>query len=270
MNEQDFAEAIASDKKFRKHGHEFRNPERGPVQDVLTRDDLQKHVQATLVSEQTQCFAVKGGFEKGTLYFYNRDSNTLIVVPGDKALDPTVYRPDEKEQKFQEKIDKTTDQQGYAPEIKRGMYALIPELRHERQAEPMVASGEKPLRVASNVAGQVVDKLVDVVDALLAGVVGRPAPREITPAAFLDNPGARREYYAQQTAARQRDAALDRIAEQMKKGQNIERSALGALSYSDLQQIKGQGDDGLRALVRQREAELQRFYSFGSSLSRKR
>ena len=97
MNEQDFVEAIASDKKFLERGHEFRNPERGPVQDVLARDDLQKHVQATLVSEQTQCFKVKGGFEKGTLYFYNRDSNTLIVVQGDKALDPTVYRPSEKD-----------------------------------------------------------------------------------------------------------------------------------------------------------------------------
>ena len=63
--------------------------------------------------------------------------------------------------------------------------ALIPELRHERQAEPMVASGEKPLLVVSNVAGQVADKLVDVVDALLAGVVAGPRRAKLLLLRFL-------------------------------------------------------------------------------------
>lgn len=130
-----------------------------------------------------------------------------------------------------------------------------------------VHGADQGIMVTGDVAGRAASGLADVVGALLDRVVGPPPPK-LRSSDLLKSPQARKAYSAQQRTAARRDAALDRIGEQLKQGPQIEQAAVGALSYSDLQQIKDQGDDGLRALVRQREAELRRAYSFGHTRER--
>lgn len=105
--------------------------------------DFREHIKKTLESDETKCFKVSDGIEIGTMYFYSEQSNTLIVVPGKKALEPTCYRPPENVHKFQTKIIKTAKQQGYMPEIKRGIYDLMPELTKELAKSPNHQKAEK-------------------------------------------------------------------------------------------------------------------------------
>lgn len=138
-NVDDLSRQIASEKNLIKHvveQREFQNPAYGPVLDVKNKEDLQTHVRETLVSEKTECFRSDEEFQKGTLFFYNRDTNTFIVVPGDDRKEPSVYRPKEHEEKFQQKFKSVSDRQleekGCAPEIKHGIYELVPELAREQ------------------------------------------------------------------------------------------------------------------------------------------
>ena len=105
--------------------------------------DFREHIRNTLESDETKCFKVVDGVEKGTMYFYNEQSNTVIVVPGKKALEPTCYRLPKNVHKFQTKIVKTAKQQGYEPEIKRGIYELMPELKKELAKSPAQQEAER-------------------------------------------------------------------------------------------------------------------------------
>lgn len=129
---QDLAAEIANH-AFEKHRLEFQNTNIGPEIKIETKEDFEKHILATLESSETKCFKVEDGFEKGTCYFYNQETNTFIVVPGEKNLEPTCFRPKDFERKLDAKIEKTTREQGSEPELKNGIHELLPELKNEAQ-----------------------------------------------------------------------------------------------------------------------------------------
>ena len=133
-------------------------------------------------------------------------------------------------------------------------------------------AAEQGIMMASGLVGHGVSTLADAVSHFLDLCVGVPAPRKIgAPGQLSRRP--RRAARVLRRATRRRATPrghYDQISAQLKQGPQIEQAAVGALSASDLQQIKDQGDDGLRALVRQREAELQRFYSLGQGRERRR
>lgn len=129
---QDLAAEIANH-AFEKHRLEFQNTNIGPEIKIEAKEDFEKHILATLESSETKCFKVEDGFEKGTCYFYNQETNTFIVVPGEKNLEPTCFRPKDFERKLDAKIEKTTREQGSEPELKNGIHELLPELKNEAQ-----------------------------------------------------------------------------------------------------------------------------------------
>lgn len=131
---QDLAAEIA-DHAFEKHKLEFQDKHLGPEIKIETKEDFEKHILATLESSETKCFKVEDGFEKGTCYFYNQETNTFIVVPGEKSLEPTCFRPKDFEIKLDAKIEKTTREQGFEPELKNGINELLPELKKEAQLD---------------------------------------------------------------------------------------------------------------------------------------
>jgi len=131
---QDLATEIANH-AFEKHKLEFQNKHLGPEIKIDTKEDFEKHVVSTLESSQTKCFKVEDGFEKGTCYFYNKETNTFIVVPGEKSIEPTCFRPKDFERKLDAKIEKTRDKKGNEPELKNSIYDLLPELKKEAHLE---------------------------------------------------------------------------------------------------------------------------------------
>lgn len=131
---QDLATEIANH-AFEKHKLEFQNKHLGPEIKIDTKEDFEKHVVSTLESSQTKCFKVEDGFEKGTCYFYNKETNTFIVVPGEKSIGPTCFRPKDFERKLDAKIEKTRDKKGNEPELKNSIYDLLPELKKEAHLE---------------------------------------------------------------------------------------------------------------------------------------
>ncbi len=139
-----------ADHSYEKHvvqRNEFSNKvENGQALTITTQEEFRQHIQETLESEQTRCFKVSDGVEKGTMYFYNDQSNTMIVIPGRKDLKPTAYRPEAGAQKFEDKVEKTSKQQGYEPEISHGIYELIPELKKELVLIKDLSEAEKAKR----------------------------------------------------------------------------------------------------------------------------
>jgi len=100
---------------------------------INTPEQFQQHIRETLEDEQTRCFRVEQGVQQGTLYFYNDQTNTYIVVPSQEDQKPTAFRPEDHEKKFEDKIDRTVKNQGYTPEIQHGIYELVPELKREQE-----------------------------------------------------------------------------------------------------------------------------------------
>jgi len=259
----DLTEDIAKH-AFKNHINEFRDKTLGPVVDIQTQENFRQHAQQTLESYQTKCFQVEQGFEKGARYFYNEQSNTMIVVPGDKNLEPTMYRPDTHEKKFEEKIEKTSRQQGYEPEIKRGIYELIPELSEQQTREQQEGrqekfdfdhKAEKGIRVVCDTTGKIFNGVTKALDSLLDFFVGAPPARKISPSEYARSAEARKEYHLQQGRAAKRNEALDQMAEQIRQEKSISLSQLKALSAQDIVSLRDQGDAGLMTLISRREEE---------------
>ena len=112
---------------------EHENKSLGIELNITTPEQFQGHIRETLEDEKTQCFRVEQGVQQGTLYFYNDQTNTYIMVPSQEDLEPTAFRPEDHEKKFEIKKNRATDEQGYEPEIQHGIYELVPELKREQE-----------------------------------------------------------------------------------------------------------------------------------------
>jgi hypothetical protein len=108
-----------------------------------------------------------------------------------------------------------------------------------------------------NAAGKILDKVADVAEAVLS-LFDPPAPRKITPQELFASEAARRERKAQIEAEKERQAALGRIRESIRQTKTVMANDLHYLSRDDLEQLKAKGDDYLRDIIRQNEAEQKR------------
>lgn len=126
-----------------------------------------------------------------------------------------------------------------------------------RTAEKTAGKG---LHVAGAVAGKGAEKLTDFVAGIFEGLLGAPPqkPKTFTVAQLLTDPKAEKEHRLAQLAKRERDEALDHIAEDMKRGKNLDRTDVRKLGYDDLEGIRAHGDAHVEKLLREREEELKR------------
>lgn len=105
---------------------------------VKNNDDLVKHIYETLESEKTQLIRCDDGVastNSGVCFAYNKDSNTMIVFkPDGDNFKHTAYCPKDGEARFEvKKTNVKIDQGGLEPEIKHGIYELLPELKKEQE-----------------------------------------------------------------------------------------------------------------------------------------
>jgi hypothetical protein len=115
----------------------------------------------------------------------------------------------------------------------------------------------KPLQVVNSVSGSA-DPLARHVNEALVVFVDMPPPRKITASEILTDPVARREYFEQKAAERNRDAALDRMGVALKSGKDLSVEDVRLLRREDLEAIKTNGDTHLRVLIRERQHEYGR------------
>lgn len=145
LDSERIAKKIDETHAFEKHKAEFQDINLGRCIDIRTREDFRRHVKSTLESKQTKCFEVEKGYEKGSMFFYNDHSNTMIVLPAGKA-EPTAYRPRDFRVKFEDKVRKATTKQGYAPEIKNGLNELIQSRDNQQKAASKIKEKTVELR----------------------------------------------------------------------------------------------------------------------------
>ena len=126
-----------------------------------------------------------------------------------------------------------------------------------RTAEKAATRG---LHVAGAVAGKGAEKLTDFVAGIFEGLLGAPPqkPKTFTVAQLVTDPKAEKEHRLAQIAKRERDEALDHIAEDMKRGKNLDRTDVRKLSRDDLDGIRAHGDAHVEKLVREHEEERKR------------
>jgi hypothetical protein len=129
----------------------------------------------------------------------------------------------------------------------------------KRNNQKFQKSAERGVEKTAHVAGRLTGGFLKAVDSVLDFFVGSPPPHKHTPAELARDPAARRENYAQQAAARQRNEALDRWGEQL-KGSGNDYSRLSAddvryLSGADLENIRAHNEDAVAQIVREREKE---------------
>jgi hypothetical protein len=106
----------------------------------------------------------------------------------------------------------------------------------------------------------------EVAAAELARRGDRALPRMITTDQYLDDPGARQEYLAQQRAARASEAALLRMRNDMEAGHGIQPEDVRSLTHEHLANLQAKGDDYLRQIIADREKEQEQ--SFGRERER--
>ena len=136
-NVEEISDRIDCVTKVSKHvygqkGNEFNDPSRGQPQNIHTMADYRQHAIDTMKDPATSCFVGQNGSDKNALFFYNKNTNTYLVVPQDSTASATMYRPNDSEQKFSEKHAKQVDAQGRLPEIKSGAYDLLPQLEKDQ------------------------------------------------------------------------------------------------------------------------------------------
>jgi hypothetical protein len=104
---------------------------------VKDRGGMEDHVYNTLISGDTEmirCEDKLNSTNSGVCFAYNAKTNTMLVFnPDEKDFTHTAYCPDDNENRLQVKIKNVTKDQGYAPEVKRGIYELLPELKKEQE-----------------------------------------------------------------------------------------------------------------------------------------
>lgn len=126
-----------------------------------------------------------------------------------------------------------------------------------REAERTAGKG---LHVAGVVAGKGAEKLTDFVAGIFEGLMGAPPQKSqtFTVAQLATSAEARRQNILQQRARRERDEALDHMADDMKRGKNLSAQDVRKLAFDDLEGIRAHGDAHIEKLVREREEERKR------------
>ena len=118
-------------------------------------------------------------------------------------------------------------------------------------------SASRGLFMAADSVAQGAEKLTDFVAGLVESLGGAP-PRQYGAAELARDPGARRDYYAQQAAERASNEALDRLREDMDAGKGLSRDDVRSLTPAHRLQINAHGDDYLRQAIADREKEQER------------
>ncbi|KJV04956.1 hypothetical protein [Methylocucumis oryzae] len=126
----ELAKKIVSSLHSQNHLNEFE-----PI-GVKNNDDMVQHVYKTLLSQETKLTKCAEGVKStnaGVCFAYNEKTNTMIVFHPDKNdFTHTVYRPNDGKERFDVKVRNITIAQGgQTPEIKRGIFELMPELEHK-------------------------------------------------------------------------------------------------------------------------------------------
>lgn len=83
-------------------------------------------------------------------------------------------------------------------------------------------------------------------------------PPKITYEDFLKSSAARKAYFEQEAQEQKREQALSNISKDMRAGKYLAASDIQNLNRDDIQQIKLNGDDGIKALIQAFEREQQR------------
>lgn len=241
----DVSEKIAKH-SYGKHKNDFLNQNFGYIIHINNRDDFKRHAVETLIDKNSSCFIVEIGVEKETIHCYNKDSNTLISIPGNGSP-PTMYRPKERNH-FEKKIYKTIDQQGgKTPEIKNGIYELLPALEKNRKA----------LMVEEKTPGQPRGPEQNL-EAFVKGLPEKPPRRWFKQQELRTSPEARRESYKQIMDDKRRISALDRMSKDIRANRTLDANDIRLLSREDLEGIKQHGDKHLKEIVQRREKEREK------------
>lgn len=144
--------------------------------------------------------------------------------------------------------------------------------RSQAAARAAEKTADKGLHVAGAVVGKAAEKLTDFVAGIFEGLMGAPPQKSktFTVAQLLTDPKAENEHRLAQLAKRDRDEALDRIAEDIKGGKNLDHADVPKLSYDDLEGIRAHGDAHVEKLLREREEERKREREQSQGRTRKR
>ena len=118
-------------------------------------------------------------------------------------------------------------------------------------------SGLRVIGGFTNKAGKVLDKVADVADAFIE-MFDPPTPRMFTPQELFASKQAQAERKAQLEREKERGAALDRMAESVRKSRAVSASDLRAMNRNDLEALRDKGGDYIMMLIRQREQEQKR------------
>jgi len=132
------------------------------------------------------------------------------------------------------------------------------EAAQKREIQQISRNTEKGVKVVCDATGKVFDRVADYLDGALDFLVGAPTPRKITPEEYIKSADAKREHIAQQRVQREKNAALDRMAESIRQKKAISGAELRSLTQNDLDNIRSLGDARLLDLIRQREEELKK------------
>jgi len=123
----------------------------------------------------------------------------------------------------------------------------------EHAAEKITDASLQVMGKAARTGDKILTQLTDFADSVLHIVAGAPPPREISPAEFLMNPAARHEHRQQELAAleakQQREAALDRMAEDRQAGRHLAADDVSRLTRNELENIKRYGDTYMNQLI---------------------
>ena len=238
---------------YSEHRDDFNNDNLGTTLKIKNIKDFNSHVKETLTSKETLCFEVSSGPQKGTKFFYNENTNSMIIVPGLKKLEdgkelpPTIYRPKTGKKYFKDKLERVEKEQGFEPEIKHGIYELLPALE----------KSSRPLMVKERTPGQPSGPEQNL-EAFVKTLPEKAERRHFRPEELRANPQARKEAYKQMMDDKQRISALDRIAKDIRAKRTLNANDIRSLSREDLEGIKQHGDKHLKEIVQQREKEREK------------
>ena len=238
---------------YSEHKDDFTNGNLGDALKIKSRKDFHDHAKETLKNTETLCFEASSGPQKGTKFFYNENTNSMIIVPGleklknGKELPPTMYRPEKRKEHFKNKIERVEKEQGFEPEIKKGIYELLPALE----------KSSKPLMVAEKTPGQPRGPEQNL-EAFVKGLPEKPPRRWFKQQELRTSPEARRESYKQIMDDKRRISALDRMSKDIRANRTLDANDIRLLSREDLEGIKQHGDKHLKEIVQRREKEREK------------
>ena len=134
------------------HQMEFADPSLGEPVSVKNQQEMQKHILKTLFDSETKSFTGQDGRD----FFYNQNSNTLVVINPAKDKNGniyggTTYRPELGEQHFKQLLDLEKKQyslnkKGFNHEPilheKNGIVALKPEMAKQFAQDYLQKQGQ--------------------------------------------------------------------------------------------------------------------------------